>query len=91
MKSHEGDNDTTHSFTYKSKPLLDLSQADTETGARNSIFMDPAVIGKMLEFLNSSKDSGLTPLSIQIIESSISRGFMNMFETLKLEYVDLLN
>ena len=52
--------------------------------------MDPEVIGKMLWFLKESEGAGLHPLSIRILESSISRGFMNMFETLKLEYVDLL-
>lgn len=78
------------SYTYKSQPLIDSSEADTETGARNSIFMDPEVIRKLLWFLKESEGAGLPPLSIRILESSISRGFMNMFETLKLEYVDLL-
>lgn len=54
LNSKDSDEAERKSFTYKSQPLIDSSQADTETGARNSIFMDPEVISKLLWFLKES-------------------------------------
>ena len=68
-----------------------MHAADTETAAKNSVFMDPEVIKKLLSLLKDGAGSSLLPLSARILETSISRGFMNMLTTLKLEYISLLN
>ena len=52
--------------------------------------MDLEVISKMLDLLKDGAGDSVAPLAARILESSISRGFLNMFKTLKLDYVDLL-
>jgi hypothetical protein len=67
-----------------------MQEMDTESAAKNSVFMDPEVISKLVTLLKDGTSDSVNPLSSRLLESSISRGFMNMLSTLKLDYVSLL-
>lgn len=68
-----------------------MKKEETEEAAKQSIFMDPEVISKMISLLQDGSGKKLAPITARVLESSISRGFMNMFQILKLDYVDLLS
>jgi hypothetical protein len=67
--------------------------AETEEAARNSVLLEPEVISKLLDLVSESEEKGigsLTQLTTRSLQTSITRGFMNLFKTLKLEYMQLL-
>ena len=78
-------------FTYKCIPLLDMNKDETEEAAKQSIFMDPEVVTKLISLVQDGPGLKFDPVTARVLESSISRGFLNMFQTLKLDYVDLLS
>jgi hypothetical protein len=74
-------------------PVLDLSKADTEAAARNSVLMEPEVVAKLVSMARSGEDGTigtLSKLGVRSLQASIMRGFNNMFKTLKYDYVKML-
>ena len=74
-------------------PILDLSKADTEAAARNSVLMEPEVVTKLISMARSGEDGTigtLSKLGVRSLQASIMRGFNNMFKTLKYDYVKML-
>lgn len=57
------------------------------------MLVEPEVISKLLDLLKDSeqKEIGrLSKLTTRSLQTSITRGFMNIFKTLKLEFMQLL-
>ena len=74
-------------------PILDLDEEKTIVAARNSIFMDPQALGKMMELLMTKSGEGESlqkQRARELLKVFLIRGFYNTLETLKGEFLDKL-
>ena len=73
---------------------MDIDPKITGTAARNSVLMDPNLAGHLLNLAKNSEQDGIGKLSSMAMRSvacSINRGIKHMIETLRGDYIDLLN
>lgn len=57
------------------------------------MLVEPAVIAKLLSYIKDGEANGIGSLSkptVRSMTTSVTLGFMNMFETMKEEYLQLL-
>ena len=74
-------------------PVMEIDREVTVTAARNSVLMDPEVVGHLITLAANSEESaigGLSSFTMRSVVNSINRGIRHMIETLKAEYVEML-
>ena len=57
------------------------------------MLVEPEVISKLLDLVRDSEEKAigrLSKMTTRSLQTSITRGFMNIFKTLKMEYMQLL-
>lgn len=57
------------------------------------MLVEPEVISKLLDLVRDSEEKvigRLSKMTTRSLQTSITRGFMNIFKTLKMEYMQLL-
>jgi len=57
------------------------------------VLVEPEVISKLLDLVRDSEEKAigrLSKMTTRSLQTSITRGFMNIFKTLKMEYMQLL-
>ena len=75
-------------------PILDADQAVSQAAARSSVLTRPEVIRKLLNVAKTCEDeksfSSLSQLTVRSLQSSITRGYLNLLRTLKMEFIESL-